>query len=118
MATAPTPSGIGALIAGGFTAVVASVCCVGPLILLALGVSGAWIANLTALEPYRPVFVVAALMFLALAFHRLYLAPAACVTGTPCAPTSARRHRRLIFWLVAVPVVALLAFPWYASLFY
>lgn len=118
MATAPTPSGIGALIAGGFAAVVASVCCVGPLILLALGVSGAWIANLTALEPYRPVFVVAALMFLALAFHRLYLAPAACATGTRCASASAGRRRRLIFWLVAVPVVALLAFPWYASLFY
>jgi len=35
----------------------ASVCCVGPLVLLALGMSGAWIGNLTALEPFRPYLI-------------------------------------------------------------
>lgn len=42
----------GALVA----AVAASVCCLGPLVLLALGVSGAWASSLRALEPYRPTF--------------------------------------------------------------
>src|SRR3546814_9143726 len=40
----------GALIGAGL----ASACCVVPLLLVMLGISGAWIANLTALEPYKP----------------------------------------------------------------
>lgn len=118
MATDRNPASIGALIAGGLAAVAASVCCVGPLILLALGAGGAWIAHLSALEPYRPVLVAAALVFLALAFRGLYLAPAACTAATGCAPAPARTRGRLIFWLVALSVLALLAFPWYAPLFY
>ena len=39
----------------------ASSCCVLPLAFFALGVSGAWIGNLTALAPYQPFFVAAAL---------------------------------------------------------
>ena len=34
-------SGLGSLIAGGLAAILPSVCCVGALVLLALGVSGA-----------------------------------------------------------------------------
>jgi hypothetical protein len=32
----------------------ASVCCVGALLPLALGIGGTWIWNLTAMERYRP----------------------------------------------------------------
>jgi mercuric ion transport protein len=39
------------LIAASLAAVGASICCVGPFVLLMLGVGGAWIGNLTALEP-------------------------------------------------------------------
>ena len=42
----------GSLVAGVLAGIGASVCCVGPLVLLALGIGGAWIGNLTALEPY------------------------------------------------------------------
>ena len=35
-------------------AVLASTCCLGPFVLLLLGVSGAWISHLTALAPYQP----------------------------------------------------------------
>lgn len=111
-------SGTGSLVAGGIAALIASVCCVGPLALLALGIGGAWIANLTALEPYRPVFIVAALVFLGLAFRKLYLVPAACTPGQVCAVPASRKRQRVIFWFVAIPLLALLAFPWYAPLFY
>lgn len=50
-------AGRGSLIAGGIAAVVASACCLGPLVLIALGISGAWIGNLAALEPFRPWFI-------------------------------------------------------------
>ncbi len=54
-------SGSGALFVGGLAAIVASTCCLGPLVLVALGLSGAWIGNLTLLEPYRPFFIASRL---------------------------------------------------------
>ena len=54
--------GRGVLAAGGIAAILASACCLGPLLLVALGFSGAWIGNLTVLEPYRPIFIGAALI--------------------------------------------------------
>jgi glutathione reductase (NADPH) len=50
-------NGRGTLFVGGLAAVLASTCCLGPVVLLMLGISGAWIANLTLLEPYRPIFI-------------------------------------------------------------
>src|SRR3546814_7335443 len=55
-------NGRGALFAGGLAATLASTCCLGPLVLVALGFSGAWIGNLTVLEPYRPIFIGVALV--------------------------------------------------------
>ncbi|MCL6483096.1 MAG: mercuric transport protein, partial [Janthinobacterium lividum] len=49
-------TGRGALFTGGLAAILASACCLGPLVLIALGFSGAWIGNLAVLEPYRPIF--------------------------------------------------------------
>ena len=108
----------GSLIAGILAGIGASVCCVGPLVLLALGIGGAWIGNLTSLEPYRPIFVGLTLVFLGLAYHRLYLRPQACAPGTPCADAWPRSRQRLIFWLVAFSLLVLLAVPWFAPLFY
>jgi len=108
----------GSLIAGALGAIGASLCCVGPLVLLTLGIGGTWISRLTALEPLRPLFVVLTLVFLALAFNKLYLTPRTCVTDQPCAGDAMLKRRRLMFWMVSIPLIALLAFPWYAPLFY
>ena len=75
-------SGNGLLVAGILAAIGASACCVGPLVLLALGISGAWITSLTELEPYRPIFIGLTVLFLAFAFYRLYLAPRVCTPGS------------------------------------
>ena len=48
-----TTGGGKALIAGGISALLASACCLGPLVLIMLGISGAWIGSLTLLEPYN-----------------------------------------------------------------
>src|SRR5215831_2129993 len=106
------------LIAGILSAIGASICCVGPLVLLALGVSGAWIGSLTALEPYRPIFIGLTLLFLALAFHRVYLVRPACSPDSPCANPGVLKRQRLVFWIVTVPVLGLIAVPWLAPLFY
>ncbi|TAN53679.1 MAG: mercury transporter MerT [Methylococcaceae bacterium] len=106
------------LIAGALATVIASLCCVGPLVLLALGIGGAWVSNLTALEPYRPVFIGMTLLFLGLAFRQLYRVPQVCDSAMPCADADALKRRRLVFWLVSVPLLALLAVPWLAPWFY
>ena len=107
------------LVAGVLAGIGASVCCVGPLVLLGLGVGGAWVGNLTAFEPYRPVFIALTLLFLGLAFRKLYLVPQVCAAGTPCAePQKTLRGQRLLFWSVAVVLLGLLAVPWVAPFFY
>ena len=111
-------NGNGFLIAGIFTALGASICCVGPLGLLALGVSGAWIGSLTALEPYRPIFIVLTLAFLAIAFHRLFFARQVCAPETACANLCTLKRQRLAFWIVAILVIGLISVPWVALLFY
>ena len=106
----------GALAASGLAAIVASVCCVGPLVLLTLGISGAWISNLTAFEPYRPILIGATLIFLGLAFRKLYLVPQSCEPEDACANPTTWRNQRIVFWAVTVFLAILLAFPWYAPL--
>jgi mercuric ion transport protein len=95
-------------------AVVGSLCCVAPLVLLTLGISGAWISQLTALEPYRPMFMGVMLLFMGLAFRQLYIVPARCAPDEACANPRLQRRQRQIFWVVVVVLVALIAFPWYA----
>lgn len=70
-----------ALFAGGLAAILASTCCLGPLVLITLGFSGAWIGNLTALEPYRPIFIGVALVALFFAWRRIYRPVQACKPG-------------------------------------
>ena len=108
----------GSLVAGVLAAIGASLCCVAPLMLLGLGIGGAWIGHLTAFEPYRPLFIVLTLLFLALAFRRLYLVPQVCAPGTPCADPQTTRRQRLVFWSTAILLLALLSVPWFAPLFY
>ena len=72
------------MVAAALAAVGASACCAGPLILLSLGIGGAWIGNLTALEPYRPIFVALVAVFMVMAWRRLYREPT-CAPGDVCA---------------------------------
>ena len=111
-------TGKGSLIAGVMAAIGASICCIGPLMMLALGIGGTWVGTLTAMEPYRPIFIGLTLLFLGLAFRKLYLVPQVCTPGTPCAVPRTIQRQRLMFWIVSVLLLCLLAVPWLAPLFY
>src|SRR6266566_8108774 len=111
-----SPNGRAALVTGSFAAILASTCCLGPLVLVALGIGGAWIGNLTALEPYRPIFIGLTLLFLGLAFRQLYLTAPACAPGTACADAKVLARQRTVFWVVVLLLGALLAVPWIAPL--
>jgi mercuric ion transport protein len=104
------------LCASALAAIIGSLCCVAPLVLITLGISGAWISQLTALEPYRPIFIVVMIVFLGLAYRQLYIVPLRCAPGETCANPRLQRRQRQLFWVVALGLAALIAFPWYAPL--
>jgi mercuric ion transport protein len=56
------------LIGGALAALVASLCCLGPLVLVTAGVSGAWIAGLAAFEPWLLFWIMCAMLVLALGY--------------------------------------------------
>ena len=113
-----TQKGRGALVAGGLAAILASACCLGPLLLITLGFSGAWIGNLTILEPYRPLFIAAALVAMFFAWRRIYRPLQACEPGDACAIAQVRTTYKLIFWVVAALVLVAIGFPYVMPLFY
>ncbi|NKE68666.1 mercury transporter MerT [Ramlibacter sp. RBP-2] len=104
--------------AGAAAALGASACCAGPLLLVVLGVGGAWGSQLTALEAYQPWFIAATAAFLGYAFYRLYLKSAQCAPGDVCAVSSTRSRQKALFWVVSALAVALVALPLYAPVFY
>lgn len=110
----------GWLAAGGVLgAFLASACCVGPLVLLTLGISGAWIGNLTALEPYKPVFATIALSFIAAGFRQVYFRkPTVCEPGSYCSRPASGRITKTALWASLILVVAALTIDWWASLLY
>lgn len=99
------------MVAAALAAVGASACCAGPLILLSLGIGGAWIGNLTALEPYRPIFVALVAVFMVMAWRRLYREPT-CAPGDVCAIPEVAARQRTIFWVVLAIVCLMAASPW------
>jgi len=114
----PDRIGSGSLAASGLAAILASTCCLGPLVLVSLGLGGAWLSNLTALEPFRPWFLGAALVALFLAGRRIFRPAAACKPGEACAVPAMRRAHKIVFWVVAALIGVGLGFPYVAPLFY
>lgn len=98
--------------AGGILgALAASTCCVLPLVLFSLGISGAWIGQLTALSPYQPIFIALTLLCLGYGYWLVYRKPKpACEDGLACARPLPNRLVKTLLWLATVLV--LIAFVW------
>ena len=91
-------------------ALLASSCCVLPFLFVSLGVSGAWIGQLTALSPYQPFFLGAALALLGAGFWQAYRRkPEVCLPGSVCAKPQSGPLIKSILWIGAVFVFAALA---------
>ncbi|PKO68750.1 MAG: mercuric transport protein [Betaproteobacteria bacterium HGW-Betaproteobacteria-16] len=112
------PNGRGALFSGGLAALLASTCCLGPLVLITLGFSGAWIGKLTVLEPYRPIFIGVALVAMVFAWRSIFRPVQACNSGDVCAIPQVRATYKFLFWVVAALILVALGFPYVAPLFY
>ena len=101
--------------AGGILgALAASTCCIVPLILFSLGVSGAWIGNLTALGPYKPIFIVITLGFLSYGYWTINRKPKACAEGETCAQPLPNRLVKTALWASTILIVTALFWNWIA----
>lgn len=97
----------------------ASSCCWLPVLLLLVGVSGAGIAS--ALEAYRPIFMLVTFGFLGMAFYFTYrprcMAAAAADCCSPSAEASGKRwfsmiaFNKIMLWAVTLLAVVFLFFP-------
>lgn len=86
--------------AGALGAALASSCCIVPLVLVILGVSGAWIGALTALEPYKPYVLTGTALLLSGGFWQVYAKPQdACEANGYCGRPAAGRITKTILWL-------------------
>jgi mercuric ion transport protein len=98
-------------------ALAASSCCILPLMLFALGVSGAWMSNFTRLAPYQPIFLAAGLVCLGagvMAFHRT--TTKACVEGEACARPLPNRLIAAALVAAALLIVVAISFDFLAPL--
>lgn len=104
-------------VGGILGALAASSCCILPLVLFSLGIGGAWIGNLTALAPYKPLFVAGTAGLLGYGFYLVYWKPRReCADGAACARAIPNRLVQLALWIATVLVIAAFAFDYIAPL--
>lgn len=102
---------------GGVVAALgAGLCCAGPFLLLSLGISGAWISNLTQLEPHRPIFIVMVLILFGSAGWQVHRPIAQCEPGTACTVPQTRKRRQVIFWAAMLLATAFISSPYWIPL--
>lgn len=96
---------------GGVGAALASaLCCAGPLLAVAAGVSSAGLA--ATFDPLRPWFLGAAAVFLLLGFWTVDREERkACEPGRPCAEPRVRRRMKIMLWVATVIAVLFATFP-------
>lgn len=93
-------------------ALLGSLCCVGPLLLVAFGV-GAGLAS--TFEPLRPLFGALMVGAFALGFYTVYGRPArselACASGEACAVPRSRTRDKLVLWTAVLLALVVWTFP-------
>ena len=106
------------LVGGLITALLSTVCCIVPLLLLTLGIGGSWIANLTALEPFKPYFIGFAISLLAIAYWQIFLKKQDCEDGEICAVPENKTKYKIIFWISSLIILSSSSITYWAPYFY
>jgi len=88
---------------------------VGPLILITLGLGGAWMGALGQFHIIHPYAAIATALFLGFAFWRLYIRPRQCNKNAPCPIPKSLKIQQVLFWVVLLLSVLLLTFPYYGQ---
>ena len=90
------------ILGGVIAAIGASLCCVLPLVLVLLGIGGAWMSLLTDMRPYTPYFLTVVVTLFGWAGFQLYRPVEQCPPGSACTIPAARRRYRFWFWPAAL----------------
>src|SRR5258707_9682868 len=96
-------------------AVAASMCCIGPLVAVMLGVGS--LAAASRLQKWRPLFLGVTFVLLGVAWYLTYRKPKAeaCADGTACAARPGAKGGKVVLWVATALAVALAALPLYAG---
>ena len=102
-------------VGGVLGAVAAASCCILPLALFSLGITGAWIGTLAALTPYQPIIIPITVGFLGYGYYLVYWKRRkAYADGSACARPLPNRIVKSALWVATVMVAAATAFPYVA----
>jgi mercuric ion transport protein len=102
-------------VGGVLGAIAAASCCILPLALFSLGITGAWIGNLAALTPYQPIIIPITVGFLGYGYYLVYWKrKKAYAEGSACARPLPNRTVKTALWVATVLVAAAIAFPYVA----
>ena len=106
---------LAASIAAVVAALLASLCCIGPVLFMTLGV-GAGFA--TRFEPLRPIFTVLTIALLAVGFYSVYgrqRARASCDIDGTCTVPRSRKRDKILLWFAALVALIVLTFPQWSA---
>jgi len=98
-------------------AIAASTCCVLPVILFALGISGAWISNLVSLARYKPFFIVLSLVFVGTGFWMVYFKPNISIPkiqSTSCYRPFSEKTIKIMLWFSVIIILIVFLIPYIA----
>lgn len=96
------------------SAALASVCCLGPIVLAGLGLGGAGFA--AGLTQYRPYFLGLTAVLLGTAFYLTYRKREAACTDGSCEMRSGSRTMKAVLWAVTAAALGTAAFPSWSAL--
>lgn len=99
---------------GIITAILATACCIGPFIVVVLGIGTA--TAFSKFEAYRPYFMLITIVIWGVAFYKLYLKPDDCKEGDICSMPQFKQKQRLLFWIATVLIVGIVTFPYWIGL--
>ncbi len=99
-------------------AFLASLCCIGPVLFVTLGV-GAGLAS--RFEPLRPIFTILTVGLIAIGFYTVYGRRPATAAGKSCDVEGAcivprRRRGKIVLWVATFVALLLLTFPQWSRL--
>jgi mercuric ion transport protein len=104
-----------AAMGGIVAALAASSCCILPVALFSLGISGAWIGDFTQLAPYQPYFIAATLAFTGTGYWLVYRSSKMpCADGEACAPALPNRFVKITLLVATILVIAAWSFDYIA----
>lgn len=104
----------GLLVGGGvLAAFVASLCCIGPLILTLAGVSGA--AVLSKLDVLRVPMTILVFIIFVVAGRSLYQKRNVCEPGSICADSKKYKKMLIVYWMGIILALAALTSPYWIS---